>query len=128
LQAEGDSRLIRVALQNLIAMLEIYSKTPRKLKSNSAKQSSNGDRAYFVVTMARDLTSPYASRLFGAFQRLHAANEFSRHRHRAGDRAADFHRHGGSVWAEGIVNRGATIYFHVGTAKYLTWRRGCWTK
>jgi PAS domain S-box-containing protein len=114
LQAEGDSRLIRVALQNLIGNAWKFTSKRPQAEIEFGQQSSNGDRAFFVRDNGAGFDQSYASRLFGAFQRLHAANEFPGTGIGLATVQRIVHRHGGSVWAEGIVNRGATIYFTLG--------------
>ena len=114
LQAEGDSRLIRVALQNLIGNAWKFTSKRPQAEIEFGQQFSNGDRAYFVRDNGAGFDQSYASRLFGAFQRLHAANEFPGTGIGLATVQRIIHRHGGSVWAEGIVNRGATIYFTLG--------------
>jgi PAS domain S-box-containing protein len=114
LQAEGDSRLIRVALQNLIGNAWKFTSKRPQAEIEFGQQFSNGDRTYFVRDNGAGFDQSYASRLFGAFQRLHAANEFPGTGIGLATVQRIIHRHGGSVWAEGIVNRGATIYFTLG--------------
>ena len=111
LQAHGDSRLVRVALQNLIGNAWKFTSKREQAEIEFGEKTTNGDRAYFVRDNGAGFDPSYASRLFGAFQRLHAVNEFPGTGIGLATVQRIIHRHGGAVWAEGFVNRGATIYF-----------------
>ncbi len=111
LATNGDTRLVRVALQNLIGNAWKFTSKRDRAEIEFGEKTTNGDRAYFVRDNGAGFDPSYASRLFGPFQRLHAAAEFPGTGIGLATVQRIVHRHGGAVWAEGFVNRGATIYF-----------------
>jgi PAS domain S-box-containing protein len=114
LEAEGDSRLLRVALQNLIGNAWKFTSKREKAQIEFGAQGVNGGEAYFVRDNGAGFEQSYASRLFGAFQRLHTAREFPGTGIGLATVQRIIRRHGGTVWAEGTVNQGATVYFTLG--------------
>jgi light-regulated signal transduction histidine kinase (bacteriophytochrome) len=116
LEAEGDSRLLRLALQNLIGNAWKFTSKRETAQIEFGAQGVNGGKAYFVRDNGAGFEQSYASRLFGAFQRLHATSEFPGSGIGLATVQRIIRRHGGTVWAEGAVNQGATVYFTLGRA------------
>jgi PAS domain S-box-containing protein len=114
LEADGDSRLLRVALQNLIGNAWKFTSKREQAQIEFGAQGVNGGKAYFVRDNGAGFEQSYASRLFGAFQRLHAASEFPGTGIGLATVQRIIRRHGGTVWAEGTVNQGVTVYFTLG--------------
>ena len=111
LTAEGDSRLLRVAIENLLGNAWKYTSAHDRAQIEFGLHKDNGRSAYFVRDDGAGFDPRYSERLFGAFQRLHAATEFPGSGIGLATVQRIIRRHGGEIWAEGAVEKGATFYF-----------------
>jgi signal transduction histidine kinase len=115
LEVWGDSRLLRVALENLIGNAwKFTEKEPEaRVEFGVDEELSRKGRVpvYYVRDNGAGFEMAYADKLFGAFQRLHGSDEFEGTGIGLATVQRIVHRHGGRVWAEGEVGRGATFYF-----------------
>jgi PAS domain S-box-containing protein len=111
LVAETDSRLMRIALTNLLGNAwKFTSKRPNaRIEFGSVKEK--GGKVYFVRDNGAGFDPAHATKLFGAFQRLHSMNEFPGTGIGLATVQRIVQRQGGRVWAEGRVDAGATFYF-----------------
>lgn len=111
LEAVGDARLLRIVLENLLGNAWKFTSQRAHATIEFGAAQLNGRGAYFVRDNGAGFEAAYADRLFGAFQRLHSAAEFPGTGIGLATVQRIIHRHGGTVWAEGAVDRGATFYF-----------------
>jgi PAS domain S-box-containing protein len=113
LRADGDPGLLRVVLENLIANAWKFTSTKPAARIEFGSTNVDGTRAFFVRDDGVGFDMAYARKLFGAFQRLHTTAEFPGTGIGLATVARVIRRHGGRVWAEGEVGRGATFYFTI---------------
>ncbi|HZR24771.1 MAG TPA: ATP-binding protein [Vicinamibacterales bacterium] len=115
LRAVGDGQLIRLALQNLIENAwKFTSRKPRSVIAVGRARDEDGAGAFFVRDDGAGFDPEYTDKLFGPFQRLHAASEFPGTGIGLATVQRIVHRHGGHVWAEGQLQQGACFYFTLG--------------
>lgn len=111
LTVKGDSRLLRVAVENLLSNAWKYTSAHPRARIEFGCKADNGKPVYFVRDDGAGFDARYSDRLFGAFQRLHTEMEFPGTGVGLATVQRIIHRHGGEIWAEGAVEKGATFFF-----------------
>jgi PAS domain S-box-containing protein len=114
LVAEGDANLLTAVMENLLGNAWKFTSQRPKAHIEVGLTSKDGLPVYFVRDDGAGFDMAYVGKLFGAFQRLHSTTEFSGTGIGLATVQRIVRRHGGEVWAEGEVARGATFFFTLG--------------
>lgn len=107
----ADPRLLWIVMDNLLGNAWKYTSKNNDACIEFGTMEVTGKRACFVRDNGAGFDMAYAGKLFGAFQRLHSEAEFEGIGIGLATVQRIIHRHGGKVWAEGQVGKGATFYF-----------------
>jgi light-regulated signal transduction histidine kinase (bacteriophytochrome) len=107
----ADSRLLRIAVENLLDNAWKYTGLRPDAEISVGAQKHGPEPVYFVKDNGVGFDMAYAGRLFGPFQRLHNESQFQGHGIGLVTVQRILARHGGRIWAEAEVNRGATFFF-----------------
>jgi PAS domain S-box-containing protein len=113
IETSGDGRLLRIVLENLIGNAWKYTAKHPSARIEFGLAEQKGSPVYFVRDDGAGFDMQYAHVLFGAFRRLHSSAEFDGTGIGLATVQRIIRRHGGDVWGEGEVERGATFYFAV---------------
>jgi PAS domain S-box-containing protein len=111
IEAMGDPHLLRIVLENLLGNAWKFTSKRTSARIEVGRTNHNGSRAYFVRDNGAGFDRAYAGKLFGAFQRLHGMTEFPGTGVGLATVQRIIHRHGGKIWAEGAVEKGASFFF-----------------
>ena len=111
LVAQGDVRLLQVVLENLLGNAFKFTGMHPSAVIEFGSVPHNGKSAYYVRDDGAGFDMVFSDKLFGAFQRLHGATEFEGTGIGLATVQRIIHRHGGLIWAESAVEKGATFYF-----------------
>jgi signal transduction histidine kinase len=117
LEAQGDARLLRVALENLLGNAWKFTSRCPTARIELFAENRQGRPLYTVRDNGVGFNMAYAGKLFSPFQRLHKATDFPGTGIGLATVQRIVHRHGGSIEADAGPGTGATFRFTLGEAQ-----------
>ncbi len=111
LVTEVDPRLMRIALENLLGNAWKFTSKISGARIEFGAMDLTDGRTYFVRDNGAGFSMEYAEKLFRPFQRLHSEEDFPGTGIGLATVYRVIDRHGGRLWAEGEVGKGAAFYF-----------------
>jgi PAS domain S-box-containing protein len=108
-----DSGLMKQVFANLLSNAVKYTRPRPRAVIEVGHLKVNGDTAVFVKDNGVGFNMKYADKLFGVFQRLHRAEDFEGTGVGLATVDRIVRKHGGSIWAEAAIDKGATFYFTI---------------
>jgi two-component system, sensor histidine kinase and response regulator len=110
-KAVGDPRLLRVALENLLGNSWKYTSKHPTARIEFGIENLEEGMAYFIKDDGAGFDIAYVDKLFSPFQRLHSADDFPGTGIGLATVQRIIRKHGGWVWAEAAIEKGATMHF-----------------
>jgi light-regulated signal transduction histidine kinase (bacteriophytochrome) len=107
----GDPTMLKQVWANLLSNAVKYSSRKEKAVISVTCQKKKDKCIYCIKDNGVGFDMKYVNKMFGVFQRLHSTKDFDGTGVGLAIVQRIVHRHGGEVWAEGEVDKGATFYF-----------------
>ena len=107
----GDAGLLRIVLENLLGNALKFTAGCKPARIEVGYHESDGIKVFHVCDNGAGFDMAHTDKLFGAFQRMHNAKEFPGTGIGLATVQRIVERHGGKVWAEAELHKGATFYF-----------------
>ena len=107
----GDASLLKQVFANLLSNAFKFTRHKEKATIEVGCRREEADQIYFVRDNGAGFDMRYADRLFGVFQRLHREDQFEGTGVGLSIVQRIVLRHGGRIWADAEVDKGATFYF-----------------
>ncbi len=112
-EVNGDYPLLKQVWINLISNALKFSRDRDITKISIGYKEEKGNYIFYIKDNGVGFDMKYVSKLFGVFERLHSQNEYEGTGIGLANVQRIIHKHNGMVWAEGVLNEGATFYFYL---------------
>jgi len=109
--ALGDQALIRHVYSNLVGNAVKFTRIREAAVIEAGSMIKGNETVYYIRDNGIGFDMKYCDKLFGVFQRLHTQEEYEGSGAGLAIVTRIVHRHGGRLWAEGEVDKGAIFYF-----------------
>jgi len=109
--AFGDRTLIKQLMMNLLSNAIKFTKYRDCAQIEAGGYANGKQLVYYIIDNGVGFDMSYHDKMFGVFQRLHSSEEFEGTGVGLAIAQRIINRHGGRIWAEGKVDKGATFFF-----------------
>ncbi len=111
ISVNGDKRLLKIAMRNLLENAWKFTSKCSLSRIEVGETRMSGTEVYFIRDNGVGFDMKYSDKLFQAFSRLHSSKEYNGTGIGLAIVQRVIHRHGGRIWADAEIARGATFFF-----------------